>query len=212
MLASAKVDVYNSHFEELKVTATVAGTWRETDCTVRMSNQRGSFTQQLTPPHGLYFVSRSDWDAHNLSRPAVGMIWQEASPYIWCLTTALLGVTEESTILVFRWSGNDWQPLSGPSPTFSNRGTFYIQDDRLYAVDTVYDERFARWDDQRFALREYSLSSTAIKLVSKRVTSKRYSPEGTHGYPVPDIVEASNDPLVEFGLKWRWWGDRLITP
>jgi hypothetical protein len=203
---SVSADSYAYKNAETEIAVTISGSFRETACKVKLVIQGRRFTQYLTPAPNSYFINRKDWIGGNWSRPSVGVVWVRENPVLWCLVSDLTGVYEYADIKFWSWSGSAWRQMPTDELSFSNRGGFYFEGNVLRLFDFVYDTDRAHWDSHFYSLKEYKVDPTSLKLISSRKTKRHYSPEGDSGYPVPELVDAQNDPLREFGLKWKWWG------
>jgi hypothetical protein len=191
-----------------EIAVTISGSWRETACEVTFATEGRTNTQKLSPSSGSFFLNRRDWEDSNWSRPSAGVVWNDKRPVIWCLESDLTGVYEYAEIRFWSRSGSAWISLDSDDLSFSNRGGFYFEGNKLRLFDFVYDTHRAHWDSHTYSLKEYAVEPDSVRLESSRKTKRRYSPEGDSGYPVPEFVEPKNDPLREFGLEWKWWGPR----
>jgi hypothetical protein len=208
---SISVDEYIFRNAGIKIAVTMTGSWRDTAFEVTIANDGRTNKQKLSPSSGSFFLNRKDWIGGNWSRPSAGIVWVESSPILWCLQSGLTGVYEYAEIKFWQWNGSSWTAMPSKELSFSNRGGFFIDGNVLRLFDFIYDTSRAHWDSHAYSLKEYKIEKNSIKLISSRQTKRRYSPEGDGGYPVPEIVEPKNDPLREFGLKWKWWGLRYET-
>ncbi len=187
----------------------VSGSWRATEASVKIETLGRKYAQELSFGKDHFPINRHDWPDNNWSRPSEGIVWDGETPLLWCLATELGGVHEVAEILFWGWEGKRWTRIEGSVPDFSNRGSFYVEGTKLRTFDFDYDTRRSHWDSHRYVLREYRVTKASIKLISSRKTKQLYSPEGPQGYPIPELVKTEDDPLIEFGLKWRWWGPKL---
>ncbi|MGI8923497.1 MAG: hypothetical protein ACR2HJ_05565 [Fimbriimonadales bacterium] len=207
--ADIQSDSYRFTRGDTHVSVEISGSWSDMICLVQLRAPHASFSQRLNAGRERRFINRYDWIGHQWSRPAVGVIWLKGEPIIWCLVVAAqVGVHEEAQIILWRWDGRAWTPLPGPTPIFSNRGSFFAKGDRLFVWDFDYDTNRGHWDSHHYILREFRVTGSAISQVSSKKTKRKYSPEGPGGYPVPEIVAKENDPLREFGMRWQWWGQK----
>ena len=108
--------------------------------------------------------------------------------------------------VLFRLSEGRWKRLSyDPDKTsFSNRGSFYIDKDRLIVWDIFYDSNTSHWAPQRYRICTFTIQSNRLKMIQRRLTKNRYA--GGNSVGQPNNPRSGDDPLVEFGLHWKWWG------
>jgi hypothetical protein len=88
---------------------------------------------------------------------------------------------------------------------FSGQGGFMVSGEKIYTFDAV-ELDLGHGSPHRYNLRAAKLRPNAkLRLVGE--TKRRYA-FWTEKTDHPEIIAAKDDPLQEFGLKWRWWGQK----
>ena len=111
--------------------------------------------------------------------------------------------------IVFRRQKGRWRLASRGTQElqFSNRGSFYTQGRLLYVWDYAAAPDASHWAPQRYWLREFLWRGEKLGLRRTRLTQRNYDGLDVVDDP-PHRVEPAQDPLREFGLRWRSWGVR----
>ncbi|MEO7718691.1 MAG: hypothetical protein ABIY70_21040 [Capsulimonas sp.] len=107
------------------------------------------------------------------------------------------GVYDVQSPLIYALSHDRWKLLN-PDPRvteFTNRGSFYIRGNRLYVFDYGMEEGYSHGAAQHYWLETFIIKNDRLLKQHSRMTYHRYKTwEGP-------------DPLREFGLRWRDWGE-----
>ena len=88
---------------------------------------------------------------------------------------------------------------------FSNLGGFCTDANELRIWDIDYDSNYAHMAPQRYKLRRYRWAGS-LKRPRVTLTKGRHHVFGL-AYFDRRSRSPADDPLREFGLRWRWWGD-----
>ena len=118
------------------------------------------------------------------------------------------GVYDVRSPIVYRLHKGAWRHVaSNPKQSeFTDFGSCYIKHGRLYAWDYEMANNKGHADPQRYWLRVFTISRTRVRLRSSKMSREEY----VHiDFPVTSSkIRPSADPMREFGLRWKWWGDR----
>ena len=112
--------------------------------------------------------------------------------------------------LVYRFRKGKWRLVIDPSIlAFTNRGGFNLSGKRLRVWDYKMAKNTAHSVPQRYWLKEFAISQGHIVQRENRMTSGSYLGhiDFDSTPPPPRHLSKKDDPLHEFGLRWRWWGD-----
>jgi hypothetical protein len=129
-------------------------------------------------------------------------------PAIMFVATRPSGVYDVRAPIFYRLNNGIWRPIKSVPKImeFTDRGSCYVSKGRLFAWDYEMAEHRGHADPQRYWLREFSISSRRIHLKSTRITKNGYNGiEDDMGQS--SKIRPSDDPLHEFGLHWKWWGE-----
>lgn len=130
----------------------------------------------------------------------VGKRW----PLLIVLTSPdyISGSWEYAVPLVFELRREHWRRLRGGVGEFdlSSTGGFFVRGRRMYVFDIDCNDNYGHMDDHRYRLTEYQYSPGRLRRIRSRLTKKRYRPTGWEG----GVSIRHDDPLREFGLRWRW--------
>ena len=111
--------------------------------------------------------------------------------------------------LIYKIQRGKWHLVADSDfVSFTNRGGFNLSGKWLRMWDYEGAENKAHSVAQRYWLRVFTINNGRIVLSKKRITSGVYLPgrDFASGIP-PRHLPKKDDPLHEFGLSWRWWGD-----
>lgn len=162
-----------------------------------------------------------EWNSAAASKPDLSyepdvLLWpgSRAAVFVAQRPSGVYGVRAP---LVYVLRNHHWR-LANPDPeqqAFTDRGAFFMKRDRLYVWDYAMDDEHAHRAPQRYWLKTFRLSQSGkLSQIGKKMTRRLYPDIGEVGeVPPPEQVPSRFDPLREFGMRWRWWGDRsLRTP
>jgi hypothetical protein len=167
--------------------------------------------QHLTLRNGFVLLDPRDLGTPPWNRPVVGLWRSQAGPVVWALSSRShdLNTYGYTTVELFRLSKGHWIRIEQPKAIdFSHRGGFQIVKTGLLVWD--FDPAFGHVSPAHYQVRLISFRGKCLTELWFRTTSRRYLPH-VHGqiWPPPDVVAALDDPLREFGYKWKWWGERI---
>lgn len=111
----------------------------------------------------------------------------------------LVGLARRGSRVVFLGS-------AGPRDTFGIMGSFYLRGDRITVWTWLYSDH-GLWVDSHYQFSTLRLSPKGFRLIRRRETRHTYPSFNDDYLPMPE-----EDPLREFGLRWRWWGKRIEPP
>lgn len=145
-------------------------------------------------------------------RPFGVQLRVSGEPAVMFVANRPSGVYDVRSPIFYRFHGGIWHRIaSNPKQAeFTDRGGCYVRNGRLYAWDYEMANHRGHADPQRYWLRVFTVCQTQIHLISNRMTKHEYDSGGDYpGYhSVPSAkITRSEDPLHEFGLRWKWWGD-----
>jgi hypothetical protein len=140
-------------------------------------------------------------------RPKAFLYVDAAHPLLVFLAKRESGVYGIQSSIIYALHHDRWELLTvKPSLTeFTDRGAFYLQGNKLYVWDYAADDNYAHQAPQRYWLKTFIIKSDRLIKTPTHMTHHRYSI--VEEYPAPTNYPAEKDPLREFGLRWRWWGD-----
>ncbi len=210
------VDRYDLTWPHVRASITVSGEFKDAKASVVTTLGRHRWDQKLGLPPEWWPINAKEADQsyRNWDRPAV-MAWPGVRrPVIVLRVSPQTGVYETSSLAFFEWKAQQWKLVTNDlwKCSFCDMGAFCFRGRQLHVWDPIYGDNRAHGDSHRFELMVFELRGQKVRTVSTRRTKRRYLP-GDHSPALPDAnrfppdsVAAIDDPLREFGLKWRWWG------
>ena len=151
--------------------------------------------------------------AHRLAaatdRKAVGIWWYRREPIVWVLSMRDNNNWESNVLALFHRRKGRWVEMKLPVKQdlyLSQRGGFYVGDQGLRFWDFLVDR--GHDGPSRYRVRLFVPSENSLRCTSDRTTKGFYRQEY---WPPPDKVAAKDDPLREFGLRWRFWSPRISS-
>ncbi len=146
-------------------------------------------------------------------RPTGVQLQVSGEPALMIVANRPSGVYDVRSPIFYSLHGSVWRRIaSRPKQSeFTDLGSCRVKNGRLYAWDYEMAEHKGHADPQRYWLRVFSISRQRVQLKSNRMTRHIYDgvadSEGHNMQPSWKIARR-DDPLHEFGLRWKWWGDR----
>jgi hypothetical protein len=188
----------------------ITGSLDETKAFVMAPGTRG--WQPLNIPTDCNTINRNEFQyPGEWSRPEAGCFAGSSPPTLW-INCYDGGVDIESSVLILFQLHNghfDRMPMAwAKTPTFSDKGAFYSVGRSILIWDPDWDEAVCTQCPHRYILKVYRLVGPNLKLVSSRETRKDYDPSEHFNEKVSQYIPPKDDPLTEFGMRWRWWGPR----
>ncbi len=147
---------------------------------------------------------------HSLAAPTdrkrAGIWWYRKEPLVWVLSSRDNNNWESMLLTLFRRRKGHWQKVTLPQEQdlyLSQRGGFYFSDRGLRFWDFLVDR--GHDGPSRYRVRLFVPLKTLLRCTWDRTTNGFYRQEY---WPPPDKILAKDDPLREFGLRWRFWSPR----
>ena len=143
----------------------------------------------------------------------VGIQFQISNePGLMIVANRQSGVYDVRSPIFFRFHRAAWRRIaSNPAQSeFTDFGSCYINNGRLYSWDYEMTDHKGHADPQRYRLRVFSISRARVSLQSSKMTRKEYDSirdSKDHVVAPSSQIRHKEDPMHEFGLRWKWWGD-----
>lgn len=133
-------------------------------------------------------------------------------PWLMVVANRQSGVYDVRSPIFYRLHKGTWTRVaSNPKESeFSNFGSCCINNGRLYTWDCEMAAHKGHGEPQRYLLRVFSISRTRIRLRLSKVSRMEYDSLGDsigHFTTPSSQIRPDKDPMREFGLRWKWWGD-----
>ncbi|MCW3060085.1 MAG: hypothetical protein JWQ02_1906 [Capsulimonas sp.] len=122
------------------------------------------------------------------------------------IATYLTGAYGVQAPIIYTLQGNVWKrlPFDPMEMSFTNRGGFHIQGNRVYVYDYGGEDGYAHLAPQHYWFKTFVINGDSVRKLHTRVTYHRY-PNISDTPPLD--YPAKIDPLRELGLRWRYWGE-----
>jgi hypothetical protein len=155
-----------------------------------------------TEPFGWWLTS---YTSQRL-RPHAFLWFYDSSVSLVFISSYLTAAYGVQAPIIYTLHGSKWKrlPFDPMKMSFTNRGTFYIQGNRVYVCDYGGEVGYAHLAPQHYWLDTFVVKNDHVRKLHTRWTY--------HRYPIPDAdpppldYPAKIDPLRELGLRWRYWG------
>lgn len=198
-------DTYRFHTPHSNITVRLVSSRTPDAALVLWTKNKKSHKQYLPLPDGWWPTT---CDEHDTPKPlASALLWRVGRQTLLVIVGQRdSGIYDYNCPLIYHLREDHWRiiPNKTKALQFSNRGSFYIQGNKLYVWDYVAEAALSHGEPQHYQLREFALSQGQFALVKSRVTQGKY--EDIQGLDdASGNIPAAFDPLREFGLRWRWW-------
>ncbi|MCW3060084.1 MAG: hypothetical protein JWQ02_1905 [Capsulimonas sp.] len=173
------------------------------DMTISWRGRNSRLQQMVKFPSGW-------WPTHDSiapQRPKAFLWLDKSEPSLVIVAGRASGVYDIQAPVIFTLHNNRWR-LTSVDPTrteFTDRGSFYVLGNSLYVWDYGMESGYAHQAPQHYWIKTFVIKDNRLVKSHIRTTHSRYTI--TAEYPAPTKYPANNDPLREFGLRWRWWGE-----
>ena len=173
------------------------------------TSHRTSRQQMITLPKPWYCAESDSSDKYCPDAVRVNL---NGAPALMVVASRESGVYDVRTPILFTFSNNRWQRSRSDlnALEFTNFGSCYYSKGKLFVWDYEMASNLGHGELQRYWLKTFRISNGCMTPISTRFTVGRYSsPSDDDGRDrlSSSKIGVSEDPLREFGLRWKWWGD-----
>ncbi|MBX3119045.1 MAG: hypothetical protein KF784_08270 [Fimbriimonadaceae bacterium] len=173
---------------------------------IRTTSPKGTHRIQLTLPSGTW----PDDHGSRKFRPILFSRVISSKTILFVTLAEESGVYGYSQIVPYELTASGPKILKSSNDlSFSDYGGWGPTSRGLYMWDYLYlPDVEPHGGPHKYQLFEFELRNGKFKRVGIHTTKKKYYPESVADWVGEASVSKKNDPLREFGLKWRWWGQQ----
>jgi hypothetical protein len=195
-------DIDRAHFVK------IVGEWK--DARAFLVDRRTQKTTWLNPSKYWWPMSRLSYGKVEEARPSVVIIRHRRRETVFGVRFFRdSGVYGYTGWRVYCVRGSKVSELKWPKSTieFSDKGSMTVAGEAILWWDFVYGVDEAHHDNHKYSFSRAIIDGDRLKRIEYKITRNKY--EMTYGDDGEAIFpRREDDPLVEFGLRWKAWGPR----